>query len=261
MSDERFLEPRIHHPRKSLGSHPWSAKRVGIARRRLVSASLCWGTDLVKCLGFASKLWGGLGMYIKPLLDPIHILAGRIPGGHAKWVEWLNGSSKKHQKPKWFTYLLLWSKIGVVSFETLVFASKIFRCWRLIVPVFRCFVPWKRWCSGGGSQSRSEEDYRSLWPSQGRCFLPRPFCGSGDVKSCEPNNSEVGFHRVSTNKKGLEDPELTNQKNMILSVDSEFCCILALLAMYAPRDPARCRPVWGPQCQWRSLQDALCRPY
>ena len=27
---------------------------------------------------------------------------------------------------------------------------------------------------------------------------------------------------------------------MILSVDSEFCCILALLAMYAPRDPARC---------------------
>lgn len=61
MSDERFLEPRIHHPRKSLGSHPWSAKRVGIARRRLVSASLCWGTDLVNCLGFASKLWGEVG--------------------------------------------------------------------------------------------------------------------------------------------------------------------------------------------------------
>lgn len=145
-----------------------------------------------------------------------HILAGRIPGGHAKWVEWLNGSSKKHQKPKWFTYLLLWSKIGVVSFETLVFASKIFRCWRLIVPVFRCFVPWKNMMvvvktAGGGSQSRSEEDYRSLWPSQGRCFLPRPFCGSGDVKSCEPNNSEVGFHRVSTNKKWLYRGSWINQ--------------------------------------------------
>ena len=76
-----------------------------------------------------------------------HILARRIPGGHAKWVEWLNDSSKKHQKPKWFTYLLLWSKIGVVSFETLLFASKIFRCWRLMYPSFVASFLEKTWWS------------------------------------------------------------------------------------------------------------------
>lgn len=200
MSDERFLGTKDPPPPKE----PWESPLERKARRHREKAGgkfrrhRCVEGPGWTAWGFASKLWGGLGMYIKPILDPItsyynilfdrfRIIVDKQSGLSDSTIHQKNIKNPSDSLIFYFDPRLKWCRLKR-CFLLLRFLDVDV----LLYPSFRCFVPWKNMMfvvktAGGGSQSRSEEDYRSLWPSQGRWIL-HLFAGLGTSSRVKQTN-------------------------------------------------------------------------